>query len=176
MKYKQLIAQSKANLLLNPPNSNGVISLDVFRLGAKWMFDKLNEDTKEPQVQFNPSINYLGYGLLKYGISIVLFLFSAFVFYKVNLFFLPLSIILFYFSEIHFLFLFPLLIDRVENPILTSIKQTYKIGILTTLMNVIPIGLYMMLGLLNLKNPFRNWYIGCLSVIIWYRHEIRNRI
>jgi hypothetical protein len=176
MKFQYLISQSKANLQLNPPKSFGVFSLHIFRFGAKWMFNKLHEDKLDNHVQFNSTINYFAYGIVKYGISFILFLLSAIIFIKVNLFFLPISILLFYLSEIHFLFLFPLLIDNIENPILTSIKQTYKIGVLTTLLNVIPIGLFMLFGLLNYKDPFRNWYIGCLSIVIWYKDEIRNRV
>ncbi len=176
MKYQHLILQSKTNLQADSPNINGVLSMNIFELGAKWMFDKLNENIIDSQMQFNHSINFFAYGLLKYGISIFAFLFSAFLLFKVNAFLLPLSIIIFYLAEVHFLFLFPILIDNVEKPILTSIKQTYKTGILTTLTTVIPIGFFMIFGLLNFKDPFRNWYVGCLSIIIWYQNEIRNRV
>jgi len=176
MKYQNLISQSKINLEINPPNINGILSMNIFDEGAKWMFDKLNESKIDKELQFNQSVNFFAYGLLKYGISFFVFLFSAYLFLKVNLFLLPLSIIIFYLAEVHFLFLFPILIDNAENPIWTSIKQTYKTGILTTLTTVIPIGFFMVFGLLNFKDPFRNWYVGCLSIIIWYQNEIRNRI
>lgn len=176
MKYQHLISQSKVNLETNPPNISGVISTNIFELGAKWMFDKLNENKTTKEIQFNQSINFFAYGFLKYSISFFVFLFSALLFLKINLLLLPLSIITFYLAEAHFLFLFPILIDNVKNPIWTSIKQTYKIGLLKTLITVIPIGIYMVFGLLNFKDPFRNWYIGCLSILIWYQNEIRNRI
>ena len=67
------------------------------------------------------------------------------------------SILAFYIIEVHFLFLFPLLIDRVSNPMLTSCKMTYKIGFLKALITVFQIGLYMMFGLLQLKEPFKKW-------------------
>lgn len=176
MKYQYLISQSKENLEINPPHINGVVSTSIFGLGAKWMFDKLNENKTAKKMQFNPSVNFFAYGFLKYAISFFVFSFSAFLFFQVNLFLLPLSIITFYLAEVHFLFLFPILIDKVEKPIWTSIKQTYKTGLLTTLITVIPIGIYMVFGLLNFKNPFRNWYVGCLAILIWYQNEIRNRI
>jgi len=176
MKYQHLISQSKINLQADPPNINGILSRNIFELGAKWMFDKLNENKIDKEVQFNQSINFFVYGLLKYGISFFVFLLSAILFFKINFFLLPFSIIVFYLAEVHFLFLFPILIDNVEKPILTSIKQTYKTGILTTLTTVIPIGFFMVFGLLNFKDPFRNWYVGCLAIIIWYQNEIRNRI
>jgi hypothetical protein len=34
----------------------------------------------------------------------------------------------------------------------------------------------MLSGLLNRQNPFRRWHIGCLSVLLWYQHEVRNRV
>jgi hypothetical protein len=176
MKYQYLIYQSKINLQADPPSINGVFSINIFKLGAKWMFDKLNENKNDKKLKFNHSINFFVFGLLKYGISFFAFLLSAILFSKINFFLIPLSIIIFYFAEIHFLFLFPILLDNVKKPIFTSIKQTYKTGVLTTLINVIPIGLYMIFGLLNIKAPFRNWYIGCLAIIIWYQNEIRNRI
>ena len=174
MKFNNLIFQSRANLEQNPNYINDVISLKVFDLGAKWMFERLNENNEE--AKFNNSTNYLNYGILKYGICFSAFLISAFVFLKINIFLTPISILVFYLFEIHFLFLFPLLIDKVQNPLWTSIQQTYKIGLLTTLVTVIPIGLYMVAGLIKLNDPFRNWYIGCLAIIIWYKNEIRNRI
>lgn len=174
MKYQNLISESKTSLEIDPPNSNTIISLNIFEIGAKWMFDKLNENKIE--MQFNPLIKFTAYGLFKYGISFFTFLLSAFFLLKFSFLLLPLSILFFYLVEVHFLFLFPILIDNVKNPIWTSIKQTYKIGIMTTLGNVIPIGFYMLFGLLNFKNPFRNWYIGCYAIIIWYQDEVRNRI
>ena len=176
MKYQHLISQSKINLELKPPIIKGILSINIFELGAKWMFDKLNENKTGREMQFNQSINFFAYGFLKYGISFFVFLVSAFLFFKINYLLLPLSIILFYLAEIHFLFLFPMLIDNVEKPIWTSIKQTYKTGFVTTLVNVIPIGFYMVSGLFNVNDPYRKWYVGCLSIIIWYQNEIRNRI
>jgi hypothetical protein len=174
MKYHLLIAQSEANLNLNPIRIVGVISTDVFSLGAKWMFDRLNEN--EAEVKFDKSINFAAYGFLKYGVSFFVGSFAAFLLGNVNLFLLPLSIVAFYLAEVHFLFLFPILIDKVKSPIWTSIRQTYKMGLLTTLVTVIPIGFYMVFGLLNFKDPFRNWYVGCLAILYWYKDEIRNRI
>ena len=176
MKYQHLISQSKRNLEINPPIISEVVSLNIFQRGAKWMFYKLNENKIGKEMQFNTSINFFAYGFLKYGISLFVFLLSVVLFFKVTVFLIPLSIIIFYLAEVHFLFLFPILIDNIENPIWTSIKQTYKTGLITTLITVIPIGFYMVFGLFNFKDPFRNWYVGCLSIIIWYQNEIRNRI
>ncbi len=176
MKYQQLLSQSKKSLEVHPPNANEMVSIKLFELGAKWMFDKLNENKINKDVQFNCSINFSAYGLFKYGISFVAFFFSAFLFLRFNFLLLPLSIVIFYFAEVHFLFLFPILIDNIKNPIWTSIKQTYKTGIIKAMLTVIPIGLFMMFGIIKFKNPWRNWYIGCLAILIWYKNEVRTRI
>ncbi len=174
MKYRKLIAESKALWNNNPEYIKDAISFQVFNIGARWMFEQLNED--DSKKSFNDVLNYFTYGILKYGISLLAFCISFYLLFKINLLLTPLAIIIFYLFEVHFLFLFPLLIDDVKNPIITSIQQTYRTGLFTTLTTVIPIGFYMMIGLLNLKNPFRNWHIGCLAIIIWYKNEVRNRI
>lgn len=174
MKYSKLIAESKALWNNNPEYTKHTVSFKVFNLGAKWMFEQLNKNDEVKS--FNDLPNYFIYGILKYGICLLAFCISFYLFLKIHLLFTPLAIIVFYLFEVHFLFLFPLLIDDVKNPIITSIQQTYIIGLFTTLVTVIPIGFYMMMGLLNLKNPFRNWHIGCLTIIIWYKNEVRNRI
>lgn len=173
MKYQQLLSHSKESIGTDFPVSNKIISFQVFEIGSRWMFARLNTGTTQ---SFNSSVNYLGYGLLKYSISFLVFLFSAWLFLKVNLLLVPLSIVFFYLAEVHFLFLFPMVIDNVKKPVWTSVKQTYKIGVLNALITVIPIGCFMLWGLLHYKNPFRNWYIGCLAIIIWYQNEIRNRL
>ncbi|MFT3704503.1 MAG: hypothetical protein QM802_19200 [Agriterribacter sp.] len=176
MKYQQLLSYSRANIGDNFPATNKIISPHLFEVGCRWMFYRLNERDTQPHPPFNSSVNYLGYGLLKYGISFFFFLFSIWFFLKVNILLVPLSIVLFYLIEIHFLFLFPIMLDGIKNPVWTCIRQTYKTGILKALITTIPIGCYMMWGLLNITNPFRNWYIGCLAIITWYQNEVRNRL
>jgi len=176
MKYQELLSQSRNHLVKSSNCIHNEISINLFSIGAKWMFDKLNELDNKKSTKFDHSINYNLYGILKYGICFFALLISFFFFYKIHLFLTPLSVIVFYFFEVHFLFLFPLLIDKTKNPILMSIKQTYRIGIFQSIFTVIPIGFFMVFGLFKINNPFKNWYIGCLSIIIWYQNEVRNRI
>ncbi len=176
MNYKTLLLQSQEHLRGYPVYIKHQISYNVFSLGAKWMFDRLNEVDPYKKGVFDPSVNFGFYGLLKYGICIASFFISAFLLFRVNIFLSPLGIIVFYFFEVQFLFLFPLLIDKVENPIWTSIEQTYKIGIIKALVTVIPIAFFMLIGLFDFKAPFRNWHIGSLAIIIWYKNEVRNRV
>jgi hypothetical protein len=171
MKFLRLIDQGKTKLA--GKSQATTLTTNVFGSGAEWMFVQLNENK---DASFNKSIQYSAYGFLKYSISLLAFFVSAFLFFRINVWLVPISIIVFYLVEIHFLFLFPLLIDNVKRPLLTSIRETYRTGIFTALFNVIPIGVYMIMGLFRLKDPFRNWYIGCLAIVVWYNEEVRNRV
>jgi hypothetical protein len=176
MNYRELISQSNAWLQSHPSRMEREIRADLFGSGARWMFNRLNEFGGSRQAEFNLSINFGFYGFLKYSISLSVFFISAILLFRLNIFLLPLSIFVFYLCEIHFLFLFPLLIDNVKNPLQTSIRQSYKTGILKTLFTVMPIGFYMVAGLFRPHDPLRNWYVGCMAIIIWYQHEVRNRV
>ena len=175
MKYNELISRSKFILLENVDSSNNFSLRNIFSYGAKWMYDELNK-LENKNIAFNFSTNYTLYGILKYSICAVAMIFSSILFFKINPILVPFSILIFYFFEVHFLFLFPILIDNIKNPIRTSIRQTYKIGVLKLAWIVIPIACFMIAGLFSLKNPFRNWYIGCLAILLYYQDEVRNRI
>lgn len=176
MKYKKLLLRSKEYLNQNPQISEVRFSKNIFLSGAEWMCNRLNELDKCNIREFDTSINFHVYGIIKYGIFLTIFIVSAFFLLKVNPLLTPLSLIIFYFFEVHFLFLFPLILDKVKSPILCSIKHTYAMGILIALFNVIPIGFFMIVGLLNRKDPFLNWHIGCLAILFWYKDEVSNRL
>jgi len=176
MKFKRLIAESKMRYEQQPHKVQPGFSVNIFYLGAKWMFFHLNDYRTEDFMANYRSTNFAAFGILKYGICLAFSVLSFLWFLNVSIFWTPLSIILFYIIEVHFLFLFPLLLDKVKNPLLASIKQTYRIGYLEVLITTILIGLFMIRGLFNLRDPLRNWHIGCLSIIIWYQDEVRNRI
>jgi hypothetical protein len=147
----------------------------LFPTGARWMYDRMQE-LRPSDLPFDPGINYTGYGLLKYGACLAGFALAILPSAKYGLFTIPLSIASFYVVEVHFLFLFPLLIDQTPRPLLTGIRIAWSIGIGRCLITVIPIATYMMLGLFRRSDPFSNWYTGCLKIITWYDHEIRDRI
>lgn len=185
MKFKHLIDAGKAHLEEYPgyapisvPGRMFPLSANLrmmFPLGARWMHDRLNELQGSIR-SFDPAINYNFYGYLKYGICISGAFLAAWWLSGYGWLFIPLAILLFYLLEIHFLFLFPLLIDHSSRPVLTGIRAIFKIGIVQCLFTVIPISIFMMTGLLWKKDRFRNWYIGCLAILIWYNNEVRNRI
>ena len=176
MKFIGLISKSKTRLAQNPGSTGFKITDNIFLDGAAWMGERLNEMDKSKHIEFNPSVNFGFYGLLKYGICLLAFCFSAILLYRVNILLTPLSVVVFYFFEAHFLFLFLLLLDKVPRPVWTSIKLTYKIGIVKAIFTVLPIGVFMVAGIFNFKNPYKNWLTGCLCILIWYQNEIRNRL
>lgn len=150
-------------------------SLDMFTEGAKWMWLQMNRLSGKRTV-FNEGVNYTAYGWLKYAACISCFLLAVLIFSSISILLAPLAVIIFYLAEVHFLFLFPLLIDGTKYPVRESIKQTYRLGLLQTMLTVLQLGVFVIAGLFNFSRPLRNWYIACLAIIIWYQHEVRNRL
>ena len=176
MNYQQLIKASRTHLEKYPgygPSSN---PLTLFPTGARWMYDRLIELDGNTIPPFDPKINYTLYGYLKYAICLSGSLAALWWFSTYSPLLLPLSVIIFYILEIHFLFLFPLLLDHSKRPILRGARATFNIGLLKCLSIVIPISMFMLIGLFRKGDSVRNWYIGCLAILIWYNHEVRNRI
>ena len=171
MNYRQLIVMSKLHLVQT--QAPRLRPATVFTLGAKWMYQRLQELQPAEMGGFDSHVRYTAYGLLKYGICLTM---GGLTILVCGPYGIPASVLAFYLTEIHFLFLFPLLIDRAPRPLLASLKATYKIGPWRCLVTVIPIAFYMLAGLFRKNNRLTNWYIGCLAILIWYKHEIRNRL
>lgn len=176
MKFYNLLTQAKEFLNHSMENNDRLEDVNVIDFGSKWMFDRMNEIIPNPSRKYDQNINYFGYGLLKYGLSISITILFLIYFYYINVFLLPLIKIVFYTIEVHFLFLFPILLDGKRNPIITSLRYTYRFGIIQLIANVIPIAIYMIFGLIHFKNPFRNWLIGCVAILIWYKDATRDWI
>lgn len=173
MTYRQLIEASKthhATVAHRPPLPR---LATLFSFGAQWMYDRLHELQPCNKHPFDPGINYNVYGGIKYavclaGLSLALF--------THRLMAIPVGVAFFYLLEVHFLFLFPLLIDGHPRPLLASIRATHKIGVGKCLAMVLPIAGFMLIGLVRKTDRLRNWYVGCLAIIIWYDHETRVRL
>jgi len=178
MNYRQLIKKSRSHpcpgVGMNP--GIAVSPATVFSVGARWMYNRLGELRPGDVGPFDENVRYTVYGLLKYLTSLTGAALAAVVMSTYGLIAIPAAVLAFYLFEIHFLFLFPLLIDRAPRPLLTSIRATYKIGVWRCLITVIPIAGYMLAGLFRKTDRLGNWYTGCLSILIWYDHEIRNRL
>jgi hypothetical protein len=175
MNYKILLQQSRDYMNAHPVYVSRPLSAHIFSSGAKWMYQRMNEPAAVEK-KFDPATSFGWYGWLKYGICCSAFFAALVLFSMVNIFLTPLAVLVFYFFEVQFLFLFPLLIDNNPQPIRASIRATYQTGIFTCMKTVIPISIFMLAGLLNLKQPFKNWHIGSMAIIIWYKNDIRNRL
>lgn len=169
MNFKTLLLQSQLAYEKQPNQVGKIVSINLFTEGGQWMAEKMN-------IPIDCSIPFNIYGFLKYAVCLSAFITSFLFFFDINILLTPFSVLVFYFFEIHFLFLFPLLIDKIPFPLWKSIEITYKIGIFKAMFRVIRIAIFMLLGILNFKNPFKNWHIGCLFILIWYKNEVRNRL
>ena len=174
MNVRTLIHTSSQTFDSSPDQTDDLSFFKVFEYGARWMYYQLNDTSTF--AEFDDRQNFTFYGVIKYMVSLFVFVLFSVLFYVIHPFLLPLSILVFYFVEVHFLFLFPLVLDHEEAPFLKSLKATYKVGVLNATWTVLQIGLFMLWGFLNFKKPLRNWYIGCLAIIVWYKHEVRGRI
>lgn len=170
MSYQDLLARSKTHLSQFPLEQEYTLTPFVFTQGAKWMMQRLNElDGK--QRNFHPRVPYELYGYLKYFLCLFFFILSGWFLWSAAIYLSLLAILVFYFLEVHFLFLFPLLIEGEEQPLAKSVQMTYKVGMFTAIKTVIPIGIFMVTGFLKWRNPLKHWYVGCLAVLIWYVDE-----
>jgi hypothetical protein len=176
MKCIKLLQSAKQQMMALNKNATHPFTIKNFEEGAFWMYEILKIISPNSQPIFIKSKKYKWYGWLKYGLSMAAFFVSFFIFIKLNFLFIPISFIIFYIVEIHFAFLFPLMIDGVKNPIQQSISVVYKMSFISVLVTVMGIAAYMLVGLFNLKQPLKNWYIGCLAILIWYNNDVRNRI
>lgn len=138
------------------------------------MHHYLNQLEPANQKPFPASTNFTRYGVGKYALCVSASALSAFLFYRINPLLTPLAALVFYFFEVQLLFLFPLLIDEARHPVGRSVRATQKIGMAKALITVMPIAFYMVAGLRKKKDPRRQWYIGCLAILIWYVKEVRN--
>lgn len=175
MTYSQLIDAGTTEFDRMPYQAVGG-GVRVFEHGARWMRRRMNSLDNRTEKELDHTTQYTVYGVLKYSCCIIAAIVAGMEFYHLHFLLTPLAIVIFYCVEVHFLFLFPLILDGARRPLLASIRLTYRIGYFRALVMVMRLGGFMVAGLFNLKNPTRNWHIGCLAVIIWYQHEGRNRI
>ena len=171
-----LLRHSARQLAERPEQVRRPLSRHIFTTGARWMFARLPPLTGQPG-GFDETINFGWYGSLKYGGSLLALLVAVGVLVRLRLsLLLPLAGLAFYLVEVHFLFLFPLLLDRVAHPLRTSVRATYRVGLFKALAWTLVIAAFMLAGLRRRRRPWRNWHIGCLALIYWYHHEIRARV
>ena len=175
MNAGQLLRLARAEMARNPE----VLSVQdlqkgVFSTGGKWMFHRMQmlQFDEKRIVQQLP--NFAFYGLFKYALSGAAFLLALWLLWSLGWQYTPLSIVCFYIVEVQWMFLFPLLIDQSPAPLRESIAMTRNIRTINAVWVILPIGVFMLLGLFYWKNPLKHWYLGCLAVVIGYMVE-RNK-
>ena len=173
MVFRKYLALAERHLS-SRPGAFGSVPANMFSDGGKWMHEQM-QIIRSRRWKLDEKISFSFFGSLKYILSTLFFLAMIIMSIKVSLYLLPLAIIAFYLAEVHFLFLFPLLIDGSPSPVISSFRLTYKAGIIRSLINVIPIAFFMLIGILNFREPFRNWYTGCMAILFWYEDEVGDR-
>lgn len=175
MKLSILLAESRSCFDQKPFEINPKEEGGIFTLGAKWMFQWMQHFNLVSNHLTLRSYPYNLAGIFKYGVSIIISTLVALLLLRISMWLEPIVIILFYIVEVHFLFLFPIIIANDRNSFIKSIKLTYRIGYFSSLVKLIGIAGFMLIGFLNRKHPLKNWYIGCLAIIIWYKHAMEHR-
>ncbi len=176
MNYDRLIYLSTLEYEKQAADSEVPPIMKWFPVGAKWMYDALQKMEGAGNQPFPEKISYNYYGCLKYGVCIFGTILAACFLLYIHWWLFPLPVLVFYYIEIHFLFLFPMLVTHTEHPIWTGIKLVYHIGWGRCLLLVLQVAFFMVAGLFKRSNRTKQWYLGCMAILIWYNHEVRNRI
>lgn len=148
-------------------------SVLLFTSGAKWLHAYLN--VPEAKTKKFPLRNYELYGWTKYAFSLLIALLWVYLFASKSPAIALLSVIIFYIVEVHFLFLFPLAITGKDQLLFRSVRATYTFGFWKAFFYTVCIAGYMLVGLLNVKDPIINWRTGCLAILLLYQGEVRDR-
>lgn len=165
-----MIWQTLLRLSQNKPLPVETTQIRNFKSGGEWMQAELGRLAVTAFTEVSPT-DYSRAGLFKYGLAsltsvLVILLGPSQIWLKI-----PVAVSVFYVVEAHFLFLFPLLASNHPKPYRTSVKLTYRIGLFRCVVNILPIAIFMLAGLIRGEAPLRNWYIGCRAILIWYLDE-----
>lgn len=174
MEYQELISKAEEMYSVNPDHISFIQPSNIFSSGGYWMKRKMNSITPESE-RPETSKDFNCYGYIKYGISLLISALVLLLLWNLTPIAFSLSVLTFYIIEVHFVFLFPIVIEGRKDPFLKGSKMVYQIGFFKCLFLTIRIASYMIYGLFNLKNPTSKWYIGCLAIVIWYLDEVRVR-
>lgn len=165
-----MIWQTLLRLSQNKPLPVETTQIRNFQSGGEWMQAEIGRLTgitltEAPQPDFNRA------GLVKYGLASLTSMLAVLLVTAPVWQAMLVAVSTFYVVEAHFLFLFPLLASNHPKPYRTSVKLTYRIGLFRCVVNILPIAIFMLAGLIRGEAPLRNWYIGCRAILIWYLDE-----
>lgn len=75
----------------------------------------------------------------------------------------------FYAVEAQLVFVFPLMLDRVDAPLRASRRLTVAAGgTVSVMLTVLPLAATMLFGGIVGRGAVRCWCIGCMGVLLWY--------
>lgn len=147
------------------------VGFNLFSSGGSWLASVALADGIFPTIRSKNQ--YALYGILKYGLSLgaaFTMLLALPLAYAI-----PSSILGFYAIESLLFFVFPLLISGSRNPIRQSIALVIKLGYFKIFILTIRLAIFMIGGLMNFRNPTRNWSVGCLVTLLVLKDEVDGR-
>ena len=139
------------------------------------MHCRMNEMDLERYNEFPNDVNFTYYGIFKYLTVSAVGLASASILFRILPFLFPVSILIFYLAEMFFLFMFPLLIDGCRNPAAENFALVKKTGFIRSFYCLLRIAFKMISGIFNTADPFKEWKIGCIAVLFWYKECLQNK-
>jgi hypothetical protein len=168
----ELLAKAKRHLTTEETLLVSTLSgIYTFTDGANWMRQALGEIRSTSLETHDRLYELLGiakYLLCLFAAAILLLLIQP-VWLA-----LPLAVCAFYLVEAQFVFLFPVLIDGLPNPLSVSSRLTVKAGGRVRVMcTVLPIAAYMLSGPFRCQSMRFAWGVGCLAVVYWYETVLR---
>lgn len=172
LKYSELISRAEEHYSMHSENMDIGFSFRIFSRGANWMHCRMNEMGQNRMTEFPKETDFDFYGICKYMTVLFSASVSACILSEISVFLLPGAVLIFYLTELFFLFYFPLLIDRCNNPFRENFRMLQETGFRRSFFHLLGIAFYMISGIFHPGDPFRKWKIGCIAVLIWYG-EIR---
>jgi hypothetical protein len=139
-----------------------------FDSGAAWMHAAMCY-VRASDIPFTEA-PFQRFGLFKYGLaSLGALTYLSWLLKTRQWGLLPGVVLVFYGIEVQGVFLFPLMIDGTDRPLIDSLGWTQRAGgTLKALSVVIPLAAVMLFGGFFGGGFVRSWALGCLSVVIWY--------
>jgi hypothetical protein len=153
---------------LKPPRLETIPIQNIFQVGGQWMKKALKRMGVESLSRFKPPFQELGY--FKYGLAAWAALLAGCLLLQAGPWAASTAALLvFYLVESQMVFLFPLSIEAVEDPIRESLRDVRRAGgNFKVMVTVMVLALYMVSGGFFRENLKKSWCIGCLAVLVWH--------
>ncbi len=140
-----------------------------FRSGVEWMSRALTVIRGQPPAPAPQPRCAQTLGIVKYGLASGAALLWVAGALFVNVYLIPLAILVFYAVEAQMVFLFPLVLDGSVRPFRDARRWTRRAGgTLAVMRAVLPLACAMLCGGFFGRGFVRCWCLGCLAVCLWY--------